>query len=306
MSRKFVPRRRVQEIPPRKQGPKDLRRSARDDILDQLVEDDLNEEEGIDPNPTQKGATTIQITETATRRKELPGQAQRLKARKLHPWRVSITEAKTIQEGLRGKLSLKGSPRSVKFIAGADISYWRFSSQAVASVVVFSWPALEVVETRTVSGSLKFPYVPGYLSFREGPLLLRAFEHLRTDPQLIFFDGQGVAHPRGFGLACHMGLLLDRPAVGCAKSRLCGRTTEPGEQAGSRTPLLDDSGARIGVTLRTRKDVKPIFVSPGHRIETEAAADWAFRACRGYRVPEPTRQAHLLVNRRRKQRFESD
>ena len=142
--------------------------------------------------------------------------------------------------------------------------------------MVFSWPVLEVVETRTVSGLLRFPYVPGYLSFREGPLLLRVFERLRTDPQLIFFDGQGAAHPRGFGLACHMGLLLDRPAVGCAKSRLCGRTTEPGEQAGSRTPLLDDSGARIGVTLRTRKGVKPIFVSPGHRIDTEAAADWPF------------------------------
>ena len=256
---------------------------------------------------TRKGGAAIQLSETATRRKELPGQAQRLKARKLHPWRVSIAEAKTIQEGLREKLSLKGSPppRSVKFIAGADISYRRFSSQAVAGVVVFSWPALEVVETRTVSGSLKFPYVPGYLSFREGPLLLRVFERLRTDPQLIFFDGQGAAHPRGFGLASHMGLLLDRPAVGCAKSRLCGHTTEPGEQAGSRTPLLDDSGARIGVTLRTRKGVKPIFISPGHRIDTEAAADWAFRACRGYRVPEPTRQAHLLVNRRRKQRFES-
>ncbi len=197
-------------------------------------------------------------------------------------------------------------PRSVKFIAGADISYRRFSSQAVAGIVVFSWPALEVVETRTASALLEFPYVPGYLSFREGPLLLRAFERLRTDPQLIFFDGQGAAHPRGFGLTCHLGLLLDRPAVGCAKSRLCGRTTEPGAQAGSRSPLCDDSGARIGVTLRTREGVKPIFVSPGHRIDTEAAANWAFRACRGYRVPEPTRQAHLLVNRRRKQRFESD
>lgn len=228
-----------------------------------------------------------------------------MKARKPHAWKVSVAEARTVQEGLREEISLKGSPRSVKLIAGADISYRRFSSRAVAGVVVFSWPALEVVETRTVSGSMEFPYVPGYLSFREGPLLLRVFERLRTDPQLIFFDGQGVAHPRGFGLACHMGLLLDRPSVGCAKSLLYGHTTAPGEEAGSRTALRDASGARIGVTLRTRGGVKPVFVSPGHRIGMKAAADWALRVCRGYRIPEPTRQAHLLVNRRRRQQFES-
>lgn len=198
-------------------------------------------------------------------------------------------------------LTLRGVLRGVKLIAGADISYPRFSPRAVAGVVVLSWPGMQVVETRTVAGAMAFPYVPGLLSFREGPLLLRAFELLRTEPDLIFFDGQGVAHPRGFGLASHMGLLLERPSLGCAKSRLFGRSTEPGTEAGSRTAIFDPSGLQIGITLRTRTGVLPIFISPGHRIGMEAAADWALRACRGYRIPEPVRQAHLLVNRRRRE-----
>ncbi|MFQ5693210.1 MAG: endonuclease V [Nitrospinota bacterium] len=221
--------------------------------------------------------------------------------RTLHPWRASPAEARAIQERLRGRLTLRGAPRNVHLIAGADLSYPRFSSRAVAGVVVLSWPDLEVVETRTVDGEMEFPYVPGLLSFREGPLLLRAFERLRARPQLIFFDGQGIAHPRGFGLASHMGLILDRPSLGCAKSLLFGRATDPGREAGGRTPIHDLRGRRIGVTLRTRTGVKPIFVSPGHRIGMDPAADWALRACRGYRVPEPTRQAHLLVNRRRRE-----
>ena len=164
---------------------------------------------------------------------------------------------------------------------------------------MLTWPGLEVVETQTVAGRMSFPYVPGLLSFREGPLLLQAFKRLRMDPHLIFFDGQGIAHPRGIGLASHMGLLLDRPSLGCAKSRLFGTSAEPDREAGSRTALYDSSGLQIGVTLRTRTGVKPIFVSPGHRVGMKAAAQWALRVGGGYRIPEPIRQAHLLVNRRR-------
>lgn len=233
-----------------------------------------------------------------------PSHAQsNLKTRQLHPWRVSPAEARAIQERMRERLTLEGAPCDVHLIAGADLSYPRFSPRAVAGVVVLSWPGLEVVETRTVDGRMEFPYVPGLLSFREGPLLIQAFERLRTEPDLLFFDGQGAAHPRGFGLASHLGLILDRPSLGCAKSLLFGRAAEPDREAGSQTPIRDPAGRPIGVTLRTRTGVKPIFVSPGHRIGMQEAAEWALRMCRGYRIPEPVRRAHLLVNQRRREIF---
>jgi deoxyribonuclease V len=160
-----------------------------------------------------------------------------------------------------------------------------------AAVVVLSYPDFELVEVQVVTGSLDFPYVPGLLTFREAPLILAACEKLIVTPDLIIVDGQGIAHPRRIGLASHLGLCLDVPTIGCAKSRLLGGYDEPDEAAGSFTDLLDN-GEIIGAALRTRSGVKPVFVSIGHRINLSSAIDWVLACCRGYRVPEPTRLAH--------------
>jgi len=184
-----------------------------------------------------------------------------------------------------------GTPR---FIAGVDISVSRASGMATAAVVVLSYPELRVVETEVVRGWLDFPYVPGLLSFRESPLTLAAFEKLSIAPDLVLVDGQGIAHPRRFGLASHLGLLLDRPTIGCAKSRLCGRNLMPGDEPGSYAEVIDDDET-IGAALRTKLGVKPLYVSAGHRVDLKAAIHWVLECCRGYRLPEPTRLAHLAA-----------
>lgn len=204
------------------------------------------------------------------------------------------------QLALRERAILRGGPRRVRLVAGADISYDRGSDRFHAGVVLLSYPGLDIVEERGVTGRSPFPYIPGLLSFREGPLLLRVFRKLRGRPDLVLFDGHGLAHPRRFGVACHLGVLLDTPAIGCAKTRLVGVHEEPGPEPGDWVALRH-KGRRIGAVLRTRKGVKPIFVSPGHRIGLLASVRWALRLGAGYRIPEPVRQAHLLANRLRRQ-----
>jgi deoxyribonuclease V len=183
-------------------------------------------------------------------------------------------------------------------VAGADLSYARRSARFFAAVVVLEVPSLEVVEEVTLSGEGRFPYIPGMLSFREGPLLMRAFRRLRRKPDLAVFDGHGIAHMRGIGIASHLGLLLDLPSIGCAKRRLVGTHGEPGPERGARAPLVYE-GKTVGTVLRTRRNVKPVYVSIGHKIGLAAAAKWVLRTSRGYRLPEPTRRAHLLSNRAR-------
>jgi len=192
----------------------------------------------------------------------------------------------------------RGGPARVRLVAGADISYDRGSDRFFAAVVVLELPGLAVVEQATLEGKSPFPYVPGLLSFREGPLVLRAFRRLRRRPDLALFDGHGIAHMRGFGIASHLGVLLGIPSIGCAKSRLVGEHAEPGPEPGDRVALLYE-GRRVGAVVRTRRGVKPIYVSQGHLISLAAAVRWTLRCCAGYRVPEPTRQAHLLANRLR-------
>jgi len=161
-------------------------------------------------------------------------------------------------------------------------------------MVVLSYPDLDLMDEAFVRGRISFPYIPGLLSFREAPLLLQAFRGLRRLPDVILYDGQGIAHPRGFGLASHMGVLLDLPSVGCAKKKLVGDFGEVGLQAGSTTPLKMESKT-IGAVIRTRSGVKPVFVSPGHRIDLESSIKLVLRTCRGFRLPEPLRRAHLMV-----------
>lgn len=217
-----------------------------------------------------------------------------------HPWSLAPAEAAALQRALQGRISLKPMRRPPKTIAGADISMPRFGRLAVAAVVVLSLPGLEVVEESLASGELRFPYVPGFLSFREGPLLEEALLALRRKPGLVLFDGQGIAHPRGFGIASHLGLRLGLHAAGCAKSRLWGEEREPPRARGGWTPLRAPGGAVVGAALRTRAGVKPIYVSPGHGIDLEGAIAWTLAAAPRFRVPEPIRAAHARANEERR------
>ncbi len=195
---------------------------------------------------------------------------------------------------MRANISLSSSARLVSSVAGADVSYSKRGGNAVAAMVVLSYPNLDLMDEAFVRGEISFPYIPGLLSFREAPLLIQAFRRLRRLPDVVLYDGQGIAHPRGFGLASHMGVLLDLPSIGCAKKKLVGDFGDVGLQAGSITPLKLD-GKIIGAVIRTRRGVKPVFVSPGHRIDLEFSIKLVLRTCRGFRLPEPLRRAHRMV-----------
>ena len=216
--------------------------------------------------------------------------------RPLHPWDVPPDEAIRIQRRLASQVISHGEPERVTLVAGADISVDR-AGRGRGAVVVLSYPELQVVEQVVEEREVPFPYVPGLLSFREAPVLLPALERLRHRPDLLVVDGQGLAHPRRFGIACHLGLLLDVPAIGCGKSRLVGEYREPGPQVGDRSPLVD-RGQVVGQVVRTRAGVKPVFVSVGHRIGLDAAVAWILRCVRGHRLPEPTRLADAVAGGR--------
>lgn len=219
-----------------------------------------------------------------------------MKYLKLHAWNVGYKEAVEIQERLKKSIILKGSAKNCKLIAGADVSYTKGSEIFYASVVVFDLQTMERVEAVTASGKVDFPYIPGLLSFRESPILLKAFAKIKSEPDVIILDAQGIAHPRGIGLASHIGLLLDKSAIGCAKTRLIGEYNEVGGEAGSYSPLTVKDKI-VGAVLRTRKNVKPVFISPGHKIDLKTSIDLVLKSCRGYRLPEPVRQAHNLVKK---------
>jgi deoxyribonuclease V len=215
------------------------------------------------------------------------------------PWPATPADAIALQKRLAPRVVLEGDPpeASVRTVAGCDLAFLgkgRRGDTARAAVVLLSYPNLQPVEQRVVEAPVTFPYVPGLLAFRELPVLLMAFEKLERTPDLLLVDGQGYAHPRRFGIACHLGLLLDIPTIGCAKSRLIGEHEEPAPAAGARAELRDGDDL-IGLVLRSREGGRPLYVSPGHRIGFAAAADWTLRLCRGYRLPEPTRLADRLA-----------
>ena len=220
-----------------------------------------------------------------------------------HAWEISPAEAIRVQKALQKHLALHPLAGSPKTIAGADISCeWR-GRFGVGGMVVFSWPDLEVVDESFYCGEIRFPYVPGLLSFREGYLLEKAFLGLRKKPDLIIFDGQGTAHPRGFGIASHLGLRLDVPSIGCAKSRLFGETSEPpGEDKGNWRYLYSPGGHAVGAVLRTRRGVKPVYVSPGHLIDIQDSVHWVLETTSRYRLPEVIRAAHRRVGEERASR----
>jgi deoxyribonuclease V len=213
----------------------------------------------------------------------------------LHEWALTPREAVELQKSLRARVRITPLERRVETIAGCDISFNKFSPVMYAGIVVLRLPSLEVVEEVGVVGETSFPYVPGLLSFRESPPLLAAWSKLKTEPDAVMFDGQGLAHPRRVGIACHVGLLINRPTIGCAKSVLVGKFAEPGGERGSWSEMID-KGEVVGAALRTKTNVQPIYVSPGHLIDLEGAIQLTLAADGGYRQPEPTRRAHNLVN----------
>ncbi len=219
---------------------------------------------------------------------------QAVQVQNLHPWQVTPAQAEAIQRRLAALVSERNEIASPKLIAGVDISSPNAQGVAKGAVVVLDYPQLRVVETKVVEQSVQFPYVPGLLSFRESPLLLAACQKLTLTPDLILVDGQGIAHPRRLGLASHLGLLLDIPAIGCAKSRLCGWHEPVGAAAGSFAELKDNDEV-IGAALRTKERVTPIYISIGHKVDLASAISWVMTCCRGYRIPEPTRLAHLAA-----------
>lgn len=226
-----------------------------------------------------------------------------MQIRSLHSWKLTPKEAVQIQKQLSGRVREKNRLESVRFIAGADIAISRHPPLAYAGVVVLSFPDLEIVETQQTVMELTFPYVPGLLAFRESPALLKTFEKLRQEPDLVMIDGQGLAHPRGFGIACHIGLWLEKPTIGCAKSRLFGEHGPPAHERGSYAPLTGDQNRVIGAVLRTKDGTNPVYVSVGHRIDLPTAIRYTLDCARGYRIPEPTRQADLFVERIKRARM---
>ncbi len=217
-----------------------------------------------------------------------------MKIETLHSWQLGINQALDLQRKLAEQVSRSGEVTAPHFIAGVDISVSKAQGTATAAAVVLNYPELRLIEIKIAQGKLDFPYIPGLLSFRESPLTLAACQLLSTTPDLILVDGQGIAHPRRLGLASHLGLFLNTPTVGCAKSPLCGKHEEPGEKPGSYAEMVDRSET-VGVALRTKSGTKPVYVSIGHKVDLETAIHWVLKCCRGYRLPEPLRLAHLVA-----------
>jgi deoxyribonuclease V len=227
----------------------------------------------------------------------------------LHAWDVSPVEARRIQADLGGRVDLTDtiSLDAIETVVGIDNTYVKEDGKTTAGavVVVLTFPAMEIIETAVAWEPIAFPYVPGLLSFREAPAVLAAYANLTVEPDVVLCDGQGYAHPRRFGLASHLGVILDRPTIGCAKSRLIGEYEEPARTFGAHTPLVD-RGEVVGAAVRTRPRHKPLFVSPGHMASVETAVEIALACCRnGAFLPEPTRLAHELVTRERRGRIDA-
>ena len=209
----------------------------------------------------------------------------------LHSWKVNVEEAIRIQENFRNRIILKKTFTEVKTIGGGDVAYSENRNFLFGAIVVLSFPKMETMEIATARGEISFPYIPGLLSFREGPVLIKAFRKLKRKPDVMIYDGQGIAHPRGIGLASHMGLWLELPSIGCTKTPLLDDFIYPGPSKGS-FELIRKEGKEVGAVLRTKDKVKPLFVSPGHRIDLQTSIQIILATCSRFRIPEPLRKAH--------------
>jgi deoxyribonuclease V len=215
-----------------------------------------------------------------------------------HSWALSPKEAIVLQKTLAERVLIQPLPARLKIVGAEDISYSKHSDLLMAVILTFKWPGLELLESVHHVCRATFPYVPGLLSFREVPPLLEAYSKLGRKPDVLLCDAQGIAHPRKFGLAAHLGLCLELPTVGCAKSRLCGSHDDPPLKKGSSTPLILN-GEQVGIVFRTRDGVKPVYISPGHLSDLKSSKRLVDRCVRRYRIPEPLRLAHIEANRLR-------
>jgi len=220
---------------------------------------------------------------------------QSMRVQSLHPWQMSPSEARAIQRDLAGQVCRGNEIGAPAMVAGADISASRSGSTGIGAVVVLSFPALELVEVEVVEKRVEWPYIPGLLSFREAPLVVAACERLKSVPGLLLVDGHGIAHPRRCGIASHLGLLLDIPTIGCAKSLLCGTHGLLGEEPGSRADVVE-GGEVVGAAVRTRANVRPVYVSIGHKVDLSSAVKWVMKCCTGFRLPQPARLAHMAAS----------
>ncbi|MBW3622949.1 MAG: endonuclease V [Armatimonadetes bacterium] len=218
---------------------------------------------------------------------------------------LTLEEAARLQKDLRKQVVLEDRlPNTLHAVAGLDISHSRFSSRVFAIAVLLDYPSMQVLEEAWTEGEAQFPYISGFLAFRESPFVREALNKLSRRPDLLFVDGQGIAHPRGCGIASQVCVLEDLPGIGCAKSVLYGKHGEVGPEAGDRSPLRgkwDDEIRTLGYAVRTKPRAKPMILSPGHRVSPETSVRLVLDCTRGYRLPEPTRQAHEAANRIRRE-----
>lgn len=218
----------------------------------------------------------------------------------MHEWSLTPQEAVEVQKGLRNQVELIPLPQPPRSIGGCDVSMNMFAKDGFAGFVTLSFPDLTLIDKVAVKSAIHFPYIPGLLSFREIPLLMKAWEKLATKPDVLVVDGVGIAHPRRLGIASHLGLILNVPTIGCAKSVLTGRYDEPENVLGTFSYLRDSKTTEIiGAALRTKLNVKPVFISPGHRITLSESLELIRASIRKHRLPEPTRRAHLVINEER-------
>jgi deoxyribonuclease V len=223
-----------------------------------------------------------------------------MKTRKLHEWDLTYEQARELQVRLARRVRFVAMKKRPAVVAGLDCAFSKDGKKIFAAAVVLETPGLTVIETATATRKADFPYIPGLLSFRETPVCIDVIEKLRSRPDVFIIDGQGIAHPRRFGIACHIGVLIDKPTVGCAKSRLIGAFDEPGKRKGNFSPLKDDEEI-IGAVLRTRTGVKPVFVSAGHKCTLDDAIKVVLECTTKYRLPEPSRLAHQTVDKAKMQ-----
>jgi len=227
-----------------------------------------------------------------------PERPGKVKVKKLHKWNLSYSQAIELQKVLSGRLKSAPMPKPPKIVAGLDCAFSPDGRKIIAAAVVLKMPDFEVIETRTATQKVNFPYIPGLLSFREAPVCIAVVQRLKSVPDLFIIDGQGIAHPRRLGLAAHLGLFFEKPTIGCAKSRLTGNFEPPPLEKGTFT-LLKDKQQVIGAVLRTRTNVKPVFVSVGDRCQLKEAVELTLACTTRYRLPEPTRLAHQFVSKAR-------
>lgn len=218
-----------------------------------------------------------------------------MKYKNLHPWDISPKEGIKVQKMLKNKLIFNEGKFSIEKICGTDVSYDKSKNMLFSAVIILKYPEMKIIEEQTAIMKSTFPYVPGLLSFREVPVLLKAFDKIENIPDVVMCDGHGIAHPRGIGLASHLGLIIDLPTIGCAKKRLFGKYSEIGNIKGDYS-YISDSNKNIGIVLRTRANVKPVFVSQGYKIGINFSREIILNCCKKYRIPEPIRKAHKTVN----------